>query len=659
MWAKGKTMKEAIVIGKEEGGLYKLKGHSAVAMANSIENPCELWHRRLCPHQLQGITLHDVGIKRELTTSYNPQQNGVAERKNRTLMEAVKTMIHDQDLPMCLWVEAAKKPVYVQNKLSRIALGFKTLEETFFGKKPQVRHIKIFRCPVFVHIPKEKRNKLDPSGKKGIFVGYCEVSKAFRFYIPGYHHIEMNRDVTFDEDAALKKSIRYQLEEVYEEEPVAPRVAEPVREVIASPDEEILEDHDIVESQEPPQMTISRKKKPSWARELIQDGEKYGVPEGTMRLVKKPEPFSSYMALMCDLLEKEPTCFEEAIQKKEWVDAMTEEYQSIIKNDVWEIVPRPKSKDVVSSKWLFKIKHVADGSIEKYKARFVARGFSQKEGIDYEETFAPIAKYTSIKTIIALAAKTKWKLHQMDVKTAFLNGINEEEVYIEQPQGFEVEDRKTRVCKLNKALYGLKQAPRAWYRRIDNFLTSLGFTQSKTDSSRYFKVMNDEPVILLLYVDDLFLTAKEKLTTEYKKKLAAEFEMKNLGLMHYFLGLEVWQSQQRIFLNQGKYAIETLKRFDMLECKSMNTPMETKLKLLVDTSSELIDTTLYRQITGSLMYLTNTRPDICFAVNTLSQFLVEPRSVHVVVAKHVMRYLKGTLDCGLSYDGDHDFKLSG
>jgi hypothetical protein len=186
---------------------------------------------------------------------------------------------------------------------------------------------------------------------------------------------------------------------------------------------------------------------------------------------------------------------------------------------------------------------------------------------------------------------------------------------------------------------------------------SLGFTKSKVDSNLYFKVMNDEPMILLLYVDDLFLTGEENLIIECKKKLATEFEMKDLGLMHYFLGLEVWQSPERIFLNQGKYAVEILKRVDMLECKSMNTPMEMKLKLLVDTSSELINSTLYRQIIGSLMYLTNTRPDICFSVNTLS--LVEPRHVHLVAAKHVMRYLKGSLYCGLSYDGDHDFTLSG
>jgi hypothetical protein len=245
----------------------------------------------------------------------------------------------------------------------------------------------------------------------------------------------------------------------------------------------------------------------------------------------------------------------------------------------------------------------------------------------------------------------------MDVKTTFLNGVIEEEVYIEQPQWFEVEDRKTHVCKLKKALYRLKQAPRSWYGRIDSFLMSLGFMKSKADSNIYFKVMSDELVILLLYVDDLFLTGEEKLIIDCKKKLAAEFEMKDLGLVHCFLGLEVWQSPEKIFLNQGKYAVEIMKRFDMLECKSMNT--KTKLKLLVDTSSKLIDAKLYRQIIGSLMYLTNTRPDICFAVNNFSQFLVEPRCVRLVATKHVMRYLKGTLDCGLSYNGDHDFRLSG
>ena len=204
---------------------------------------------------------------------------------------------------------------------------------------------------------------------------------------------------------------------------------------------------------------------------------------------------------------------------------------------------------MVSSKWIYKRKHAADGSIEKYKAIFVARCFSQKEGIDYEEKFAPVARHTSIRAIMALASMMKWNLHKMDVKTTFMNGVIEEEVYIKQPQGFKVKDIVTHVCKLKNDLYGLKQAPRAWHGRIDRFLTNLGFTKSKSNPNLYMKVRDDEPVILLLYVDDLFLTRNEKHIADCKKKLAQEFEMKDLGLMHYFFGLEVWQSPEGIFLN--------------------------------------------------------------------------------------------------------------
>jgi hypothetical protein len=187
----------------------------------------------------------------------------------------------------------------------------------------------------------------------------------------------------------------------------------------------------------------------------------------------------------------------------------------------------------------------------------------------------------------------------------------------------------THVCKL-------KQAPRVWYGRIDSFLMSLGFTKSKVDPNLYFKIENDGPVILLLYVDDSFLTDEENLITDCNKKLAAEFEMKDLGPMHYFIGLEVWHSPEEIFLNQGKYVVEILKRFDMMDYKSMSTPMETNLKLLVDTSSKIVDVTLYRQVIGSLMYLTNTRPDICFATNTSSRYLVEPKHVHTLRVRWTM-----------------------
>jgi hypothetical protein len=224
-----------------------------------------------------------------------------------------------------------------------------------------------------------------------------------------------------------------------------------------------------------------------------------------------------------------------------WRDATAEEYASIMKNDVWEVVPWPEGKPLIDSKWIYKIKHAANGSVEKFKTWFVAKGFSQKERIDYDETFALVVGYTLIRALISIAAKMGWKIHQMVVKTTFLNGIIEEEVYIEQPEGFEVQGRDSHVCRLKRALYGLKQAPRAWYSRIDNYLQGMGFTKSEAVSNLYYIIVGGEPLILVLYVDDLFLTGSKRLIADCKRDLASEYEMKDLGLTHYFLGLEVWQ----------------------------------------------------------------------------------------------------------------------
>jgi hypothetical protein len=245
-------------------------------------------------------------------------------------------------------------------------------------------------------------------------------------------------------------------------------------------------------------------------------------------------------------------------------------------------VPRPEGKFVVTSKWVYKIKNAVDGSIDKYKARFVAKRFSQQEVEDYDEMFASVAGYTSIRAIISLATYMGWSLHQMHVKTAFLNGVIEEKVYIEKPQGFEVHPRETHVCKLKKTSHGLEQAPRAWYVRIDNYLTRLGFSNNYVDTNLYYKVVNDAPVIVLLYVDVLFLTSAEPLIIQCKRELASEFDMKDLGLMHYYLALEVWQKHGEIFLGQGKYVVKNLQKFGMMDCKSMATPMVTDLKKIRD-----------------------------------------------------------------------------
>jgi hypothetical protein len=325
----------------------------------------------------------------------------------------------------------------------------------------------------------------------------------------------------------------------------------------------------------------------------LQEAEGLKAPDGTSRKSKKPKRFSSYATYMTKLLDEEPTTFEEEVQKGQWKEAMTEEHQSIMKNELWEIVPRPKEKLVVTSKWVYKIKHAADISMDKYKERLVARGFSQKEGEDYDETFALVARYTSIRAIISLSASMGWNLHQMDVKTTFLNGAIEEEVYIEQPQGFEVHSKDTHVCRLRKALYGLKQDSRSWYARMHNYLTRLGFSKSHADPNLYYKVVDNAPVILLLYVDDLFITGEESLIIQCKKELAFEFDMKDLGLMHYYLGLEVWQKRGEVFLGQGKYTIKILQKFGMMDCKSVETSMNTDIRKLKDPDSDPVDPYLY------------------------------------------------------------------
>eukprot|EP00253_Pinus_taeda_P004278 PITA_04278 len=237
----------------------------------------------------------------------------------------------------------------------------------------------------------------------------------------------------------------------------------------------------------------------------------------------------------------------------------------------------------------------------------------------------------------------------MDVKTAFLHGFFKEEVYLEQPQGFEVQDRRTHVCRLKKALYGLKQAPRAWYEIIDSYLMKLGFASSYADPNLYFKVEKAMPLILALYVDNLFLTGANPLIYQWKRELTSAFKMKDLGLMHYFLDLEVWQKLGDIFLSQGKYIVKLLERCGMVESKSVSTLMELNFKKLCGSVAglELANPSEYRQLVGALMFLVNSQPDICLAINTLSQFMVEPHHVHLVATKNLIRYLRSTINYGL------------
>jgi hypothetical protein len=452
-------------------------------------------------------------------------------------------MIHDQSLHMTLWAEACMTTIYVQNRSPHQILKNITPEEAFTKVKLEIGHFRIFGCPVYLHVPKEKRSKLEPSGIKGIFVGYSESSKSYQIYIPGQRQIEVRRDVTFEEELAFHKSGEAQMEIDSETIPSPPSTDQRDKDII--PYEPTAPVYPIAPSNSVSPRNIPRDiivgyKRHAWARQTLEEAEGHKSPQGATRENKRQKIFSSYLSAMTHIIDSEPTCHGEASGEQVWKDTMTEEYQSILKNDVWDVVPRPEGMSIVTSKWIYKIKHVVDGSIEQYKERLVARGFSQIEAVDYDDTFSPIARYTSIWSIIALVSSMGSKLHQMDVKIAFLNGEIEEEVYIEKPEGFVVHNEKSHVCILKKALYGLKQAPCAWYEKMDGFLMSLGFNKSTTNPNLYYHIDASEFLILVLYVDDLFLTGSERLIVECKKALTTKFEMKDLGLMHYFLGLEVW-----------------------------------------------------------------------------------------------------------------------
>jgi hypothetical protein len=436
------------------------------------------------------------GIRRQMIVPYNPQQNGVAERKNRAITDAVRSMLHDQCFPLYLWAEACATTVYLQNRSPRRILGKMTPKEAFTDRRPDVEHIKIFGCLTFSHVPSKRRTKLDPTAQQGILVGYSEMSKAYCFYIPPLRKVMVSRDVRFEEDRAFARSLESRVgieddaelpvailegaQPQWSGTPVSGVTGSPCtasgsqsehvqsdgaqtservqssgsQSVETSPEAVTLGQRDLTSP-----LTASRKTRPRWFQETLKEArENVGEPKSQIRESRSLVRLGAYLALVTSIRDTEPWTFAQAVDHHDWREAMVEEYDSIVHNDVWDVVSRPVGKSVVTSRWLYKTKIVADGSVEKHKARFVAQGFSQIEGVDYDETFAPVARYTFIKTIIAIAAEMGWRIHQMDVKTAFLNGFIEEEVYIEKPQGFEVSDRETHVCLLRKAIYGLMQA---------------------------------------------------------------------------------------------------------------------------------------------------------------------------------------------------------
>ena len=318
----------------------------------------------------------------------------------------------------------------------------------------------------------------------------------------------------------------------------------------------------------------------------------------------------------------------------------------------------PAGRKAIGCKWVFKIKRGADGEVERYKARLVAKGFSQKEGIDYNETFAPVAKFTSIRLLLAIAATLDLDLHQMDAVTAFLNGEIEEDIYMQLPDGYNNTNSSNKVCKLRKALYGLKQSPRAWYLKLDHKLHQLGFKRSIADNSIYTKITATGFVLLALYVDDFLLSSNNiTLLRAIKSQLQQSFKMKDLGEAHYILGMQIARNraEKSIHLHQHQYITMVLERTGMADCKPVSTPTDPNTKLEPTAATEATTSEPFTQAVGSIMYaMVATRPDLAFAVGAVCAHMHNPSDAHWIAVKRILRYLKATAHLGLKFQANNN-----
>ena len=329
---------------------------------------------------------------------------------------------------------------------------------------------------------------------------------------------------------------------------------------------------------------------------------------------------------------------------------MEDEMSALHNNGTWELVSLPAGKTTVGCRWVYTIKYLPDGTIERHKARLVAKGYTQTYGVDYSETFSPVAKLGSVRIFLSLAANLGWPLFQLDVKNAFLHGDLQEEVYMEQPPGFVAQGEPHKVCRLRKALYGLKQSPRAWFGKFSDAIMRFGMRRSQSDHSVFSLMSARGKVLLIVHVDDIIITGDDQRgIDELKQFLHSQFHTKDLGKLRYFLGIEVARSKDGISLSQRKYVLDILEETGLLGAKPVETPMDPNVKLCIDQGEVFPHPDQYRRLVGKLIYLTNTRPDISFAVSMVSQFMSAPRLPHWEACIRIVKYLKAHPGRGLFY----------
>jgi hypothetical protein len=353
----------------------------------------------------------------------------------------------------------------------------------------------------------------------------------------------------------------------------------------------------------------------------------------------------------------EPYRIKDALRDPDWVMTMQDELNKFTRNDVWHLVPRP-DQNVVGTKRVFRNKQDEHGVVTRNKERLVVKGYSHVEGLDFDETYAPVARLESIRILLAYATYHGFKLYQMDMKNAFLNGRIKEGVYVEQPPGFEDSEYPNHVYKLSKALYGLKQAPRAWCECLRDFLITNGFKVGKTDPTLFTKIIAKDLFICQIYVDDIIFGSTNKSSCEeFSRIMIQKFEVSMMGELKYFLGFQIKQLQEGTFISQTKYIQDILKKFGMKNVKPIKTPMETNGHLDLDMGGKFVDQKVYWSLIGSLLYLCASRPDIMLSVCMCARFQANPKEVHLRAVKRIMRYLVYTPKFGLWYPKGSTFDL--
>lgn len=609
--------------------------------------------------------LGNHGIERDPTVPYNPHQNGVAERLNRTLMELVRAMLHYKSIPKRFWAEALSVAVYIRNRVTTRGLsGNVTPFEMWNGRKPNLNHLRVFGSRCWYTVRTTLPSKLDARAREAILIGYARRTQGYKLWDESKKKVVVSRDVKFDElgvsENAPKEDNDLLPDDIIEVDDIHQSPSSSKQ--LSDTDDEQPEPSTNVESEDSSKEVDVNEASNDPKNTSENSTDQLQTLRRSSRTRRAPGSWSKSTALTSAEIHRDPDSYKEATSSAEaqkWEQGMPSEYDSLVEHETWVLEPRPLGQNVVSNRWVFVTKDEVNEQGEdykRYKARLVARGFSQVEGVDYNETYAPVVKFTSVRILMAIVTVLNLYLHQMDVVTAFLNGDLEETVYMEQPEGFKVKGKEDWVCRLRKAIYGLKQASRQWYKKMDDFLTkNLGLCRNLADDCIYTGCYDGVIVIIALYVDDLLIAcSKMSKLNEIKAELSKRFRMKDLNEARKCLGFEISRDTEtgKMFLSQSKYAQKVISRFGMESAKGCLTPMEVGLNL--EQESESAVDAPYREAIGSLMYLmVGTRPDIAFAVSKLAKYVENPTVTQWKAVKRLLRYVIKTMEYGIWFCADN------